>query len=392
MSGVAGVGYLAWRHLLHRKGQAITLIVCLTLAMLLPATTNRLVEHYRHDLAARAQKTPLVLGARGNRFDLTLSALYFRSSDLEPVPLREMTSLAAESAGLLVPMNLRHTAQGRPIVATSVEYFERRRLVAVEGRLPLWVGECVVGADVSDDLDIAVGDSVFSDVRQVYDISKPAAVKLRVVGRLARARSPDDHGLFVDLRTAGLLEGMLHGHVDVVNDVDETYLLGRSEDHVAVSPALIEYNEATEKNRHTFHDHGDPGRLPLSAVLVFPRDRKAGTLLKAKVNTERTWQVVVPTEVVDDLMAFVFRIKSILDGVAVLMGVITFALGLSVILLSIKARAREIETLHRIGCGRWTVAAILSTEVLIVVGVAALLAAVGTWVSVRWLPDLLLAA
>jgi putative ABC transport system permease protein len=371
---VKGVLYLALRHALHHRGRTAILLGCIALTLFLPLATSGLVSDYERSLVARSRSTPLVAGPRGNRFDLALLALYFRSSPLPSIPQGKLDELRAEAGLLAIPLHVRFTARGYPIVATSPEYYEERGLRAERGTRPLRVGDALLGAAAAAALRLAPGESLFSDQRELYDISRPPAVKLHVAGVLAPTGGPDDGVVFVDIKTAWMLEGLAHGHDEVTPELDPRLLLGRSEQEIRLSGAFLEYQEITDENAARFHLHGDPARLPLSAILVFPGSEKTRTLLKARWNESREYQMVVPREVIDELLAFVFRVKAFLDGIALGLGLVTALLVALVVLLSARLRAGELETLARIGASRRSAFLLLSGELLAVVLAAAALA------------------
>ncbi|MFW5653464.1 MAG: ABC transporter permease [Planctomycetota bacterium] len=388
--GMGGVWLLSLRHALHHRVQTGILMFCIAISLYLPVTSHLLMSTYSDDLTARADSTPLIMGARGNRFDLTLGVLYFRQSSIDPIPLRVFEDLREERPGVVIPMNTEYTARGYPIVGTSFDYFEVRQLTPAEGTLPRRTGDVVLGARVADDLDLTAGDTLFSDQLELYDIAVPPALRMRITGVLEPSHAADDTAVFVDLNTIWVIAGAAHGHADVTQTgtVDERLILGRGGGHTAVSPALIEYNEITDDNIASFHVHGDRDQLPLSAVLVFPRDEKTRTMLKARINAEGDWQMVVPGMVIDDLLAFVFRIKSLFDALSVMLAGCTVLMTVLVVLLSMRVRAGEIRTLNRIGCARHTVAALYASELLIIFACSVSLAVLAIAGTMFWLPNL----
>lgn len=391
---MSGLPRLAARHALYRKGRTALLAVGLALAGALPLTSSALMARYRADLVRRADATPLLAGPEGNRFDLTLGALYFRAHGLEPVPmglLRELEREAEEVGGaVVVPLHTGGSARGRPVVGTTPEYHERRGLVPGDGTRPLYVGDATLGARAAAELDLGVGDTLFSDPRDDLDIATPASLELEVVGVLLPTGTPDDDAVFVDLKTAWGVEGHGHGHADVTEPgaLPEGYVLSRTEDQVAVSPALIEERRLTPEDLADFHLHGDPSRLPLSGILIFPSSPKAGTLLRATMDLRPGVQVVVPRRVIDDLLAFVLRIKTLLDRLSLVLLFSTVLFGGLVLVLSAQLRADEFRTLHAIGCGRGAVAQLVAWEVALLLLLGAVLAVILTAVALSLIPDL----
>lgn len=380
-----GLPFLTWAHVRCQPGRTLILVVCTALSLFLPVAGALLVANYERDLGARALATPMVLGAKGNRFDLVLAALYFRSGRVDNVPQAALDMLRQERAGTVIPLLLGFTARTRPLVGTSPEYFELRHLRPAQGSLPLVLGDACVGADVARDLDLRPGGSLFSDPRDIFDITVPPALKMHVVGVLPRTGTADDGAVFVDVKTAWVIAGLAHGHQDPKRGVDPSLVLKQGGANVTLSEAMIEYQEITPENLGDFHFHGDPATLPLTAALFVPDSPKAATMVKAKVNVEGRYQMLVPEVVVHDLVAFVFRIKTLFDALTLALGAITVALAALVLLLSARLRQREMQTLHRLGCSPGTVASLHASEIglilLAAVAVAALLLAGTLWIG-----------
>jgi putative ABC transport system permease protein len=391
---VNGPLLLAWRHVSYHRGRTAILSGCLGLALYLPIAAAIVTHDYQQQLTHRATETPLIAGAPGNRFDLTLSTLYFQESELAGVPLSAASALSGSdftdaSLALAIPVHQRFTARGAPLVGVGFEYFGFRELRPADGTLPRALGDVLLGSELAMTWGLSPGDTLYSDPREVYDIARPSSLALSVCGVLAATGDPDDRVAFVDISTSSLLEGLLHGHDDASQDVDEALLLARTDSLVMVSPALIEHNGVTAENAASFHGHGDLDNLPLTAFILVPHDHKSATLLTSRINNGGQWQVVAPQSVISDLMGFVFRIKTLFDSVAALLvGTTALLVGL-VLALSIRMRADEMTTLMRIGCSAKTVAKLHGFEVGFVVLLGGAMAATLLVLTLTWLPNLM---
>ena len=385
---MSGLLYLAWRHARAHVLRTWLLVACIALALWVPMTAGVLAQRYNGDLRSRAESTPLLVGARGNRYDLTLAALHFRPSErIDTITYRALNDLQAEQRATCIPLHQRFTARGYPIVATSIEYAEFRDLRLVAGQDPLRIGTCTLGASVAADLNLQPGDYLYSDPTELYDIARPPALKMRVVGVYARAETPDDGAVFCDVRTAWVLEGIAHGHEDA-EEIDEALVLSRTDESVSVSGALIEYAEVTEANEASFHYHGDTSLLPLTAVLAIPHSKKDATLLKSGVNARMPLQAVVPASVIDDLLGVVFKVKAFFDLVGLFLIVTTAALVALVFVLSSRLRTAEMRTLDRIGAPRSAARTLIGLEVLGTLSIAVALSLAATALTLRLLPNL----
>jgi len=379
--------FLAWRYVAYHRAKTAILTICLTLTIVLPLSAHLLISHYGDSLMARARVTPLVVGAKGNRFDLVLKALYFGSASVDVMHLSEVEALRASGLAAPIPLHLRYTARKRPIVGTTLEYFEFRQLRIARGTLPRRLGQAVLGFDVAADLELGPGDSLFSDQRSLYDITKTYPLKMHIVGVLERSNSPDDQAVFVDVKTAWIIDGISHGHRDVVRSSDDSDILQRTDETVITSDAIVEYNEVTPENIDSFHTHAEPSELPLTATIVRPLDQKSATLLKARYNLSEAHRMLVPEEVVAELMGLVFKVKRFFDANFALISVSTGLFIALVVLLSRRIRKREMETMAKIGCSRltafWLQAAELAIVLVISLGLAGTLAVAALWVVPR---------
>ena len=375
---MSGLGYLTWRYLATHRTTALLLAGSLGLVLFLPVASTWLTARFSAALTERADATPLVAGAPGSALDLVLEGLFFRSTDLPPITAAFWDELAADTDVLAVPVHSRDTARGRPIVATAPEYFEQRGLELAAGEWPLILGECVLGHEVARELGLAPGDRLFSDPRELYDLTKPQAVALRVVGTLARARSADDRAVFTDTKTGWVLDGLYHGHEDVDETTDPRLVLGETDQGTVLSPALLSYHEVTPENAASYHLHATRDELPLSLVLVFPDTQKAATLIENRVNVRESHQVVRARSEVDELLGQVVRVQSLVRSVSLVLGLGTLALGVLVAALSSRLREAEWRALDRLGAPASS-AVLLQGSFLALVLLAALAAALAGW-------------
>ena len=105
---------------------------------------------------------------------------------------------------------------------------------------------------------------------------------MRVVGVLAPTNSADDLAVFVDVKTAWVVQGLVHGHQDLSEVTDPTLVMDRSDGKVTATAKLAQYTQITPQNIDSFHFHGDPADYPITAVIALPRDQKAGAILRGR--------------------------------------------------------------------------------------------------------------
>jgi putative ABC transport system permease protein len=366
--------YIAWRYVTFNRLRTATLVACVTLIAILPLTLELLLAESERQLLSRADSTPLLLGARGSALDLVMNTLYFDDEVPELVSMATVDDIAASGLATPIPLYVRFKARQFPIVGTTLDYFDFRRLEIAEGRQLALLGEAIIGAEVAEQVGITAGDSLLSSPETVFDLAGVYPLKMHVVGVLQRTHTADDLAVFVDVKTAWVVQGMLHGHEDLTRAGDSAAIIGRSDDNVVANARLVEYNEITEQNIDSFHFHGDPEQYPLSGVIVLPDDDKSGTILRGRyLAGENPHQLIVPATVIDGLLASIFRIGNLIDAVILLVGFATVLALALVFALSVRLRQREISTLFRLGGSRLTIARLLLAEITIIVAAGAVL-------------------
>lgn len=359
--------YLAWQYLVFNRLRSLTLIACVTLIAALPLSLEVLLAESERQLLSRAESTPLLLSARGSALDLVMNALYFDDEVPELVSMRAVDALWDSGLADPVPLYSRFQARGFPIVGTTLDYFDFRGLELAAGRQIALLGEAVLGASVAEELGLGPGDTLLSSPQTVFDLAGVYPLKMNIVGVLERAHTPDDLAVFVDIKTAWVIEGIGHGHQDLSRETDGTLIMQRSESGVVASPKLFQYNEITPDNVDSFHFHGDAGQYPVAAVIAIPHDVRSGTILRGRyLERESTNQIIVPAKVIDGLLQNIFRIKNVLDAVIVIVGAATLLALLLVFALSLRLRQRELQTIFKLGCSRATTVYLFAAEILII--------------------------
>ena len=382
-----GAWFLAGRYLRFHRAKTLILLACVTATISLPLTVRTLVERFETGLLSRARVTPLVVGARGSRFDLVLHALYFKAAPPGTVPMEVVQRIRETGYARPIPLYIRYTAQGFPLVGTSLAYFDFRGLRVATGHGLVRLGDCVLGAGAAHDLGLKPGDRLMTDPENVFDIAGSYPVNLRVTGVLAPTGTPDDGAVFADVKTAWLVQGLAHGHQDVTRMTNDDVILSRSASNVVANAALPQCVEVTPTNLASFHFHGDPATFPVTAIVAVPSDKKAETLLRGRFQgADRAEQMLVPVAVVEDLMGLVFRVKRFFDANMAIVSASTGLFLALVVLLSLRLRRREMEILFMMGCSRGFMFRLQAMELACIAAVSALFSCGVAMLAVRLVP------
>ena len=360
--------FLAVSYLRFHWARSLVLVLVAALILSVPIISQVLLNGSQTALTERAENTPLVLGSRGSQLDLAMNALYFSDDRANPVTMADADVIWDTGLGLPIPLNTAFETNGARIVGTSIEYFEFRGLDVAQGRQIAVLGEALLGASVADRLGLGPGDTVVSAPQNLFDLDGVYPLELSIVGVLAPTGTADDEAVFVDIKTSWVIAGIGHGH-------DGVLAQGATSGDIVASAAIIEFNRITDDNIDSFHFHGDPSDYPVSAILLVPNDDRAATILRGRyLDPENPVQIIVPNDVIGELVGRIFRIKSLLDAVTLIVGGAAFAaVGLAVF-LSYRLRAREMQTAFKIGARKGMILRLISAETIIILCIAGAIA------------------
>ncbi len=359
--------FIAWKYICFNKTKTFTLIACVTLISFLPISLEILLDESERQLMSRATSTPLVIGAKGSALDLMMNTLYFGDEVPELITLEASDRVMDSDLALPIPMYIRFHARNNPIVGTTLDYFDFRGLKIAEGNQMALLGDCVLGAKAAKKLNLSPGDSLVSSPETLFDLAGIYPLKMKITGVLKKSHTSDDLAVFVDIKTAWVIQGLGHGHEDVTKLKDETLVLKRSESNVAATAKLYHYTEINKTNMDSFHFHGNLSAYPITAVISVPWDTKSGTLLRGRfLSGDETLQAVEPEEVIDGLLQNIFRIKNVLDAVISVVALATILAVVLVFALSLRLRQAEIHTIFKLGCSQLTVFKLISAEIMMI--------------------------
>ncbi len=366
--------YLAWKYICFNKIKTATLIACITLIVFLPLALELLLNESERQLMARAVSTPLLVGTKGSALDLVMNTLYFTDEIPELMTMAEVELVEATDLALPIPLYIRFQAREYPIVGTTLDYFDFRGLKIAAGRSLALLGDAVLGATVAESLGISPGDDLVSSSENPFDLAGVYPLKMNVVGILAKSHTSDDLAVFVDLKTTWIIEGLGHGHQDLIKNPDSSLILDRGEKNVTANAKVRLYTEISDLNLESFHFHGDPSQFHTTALIAIPHDDKSGTLLRGRYVSDNTvTQIAQPVEVIDGLLQNIFRIKNVIDAIILLVGITTILSMILVFALSLRLRQREIDTIFKLGCSRLTIVRLMAAEIFIILAFSSLL-------------------
>lgn len=361
-----GTFLLARRYIAFHRGRTAILVAAITLTIYLPLATHWAIREFKRQATHRAAATPMLVGSKGSQFGLAIHGLHFRGDTPESITVAEMERIRESGLAATIPIFARFRASGFVIVGTTSDYYAFRGLSLAQGESLSRLGDCVLGSTVARELNLKPGDRLLSDPENMFDLSGPSPLNMRVAGILKHQATADDNVVFTDLKTTWIIHGVGHGH----KSSGETDHL-----HKASRANLPQHAEVTDDNRASFHFHGDSDQFPLTEIIAIPSSEKSATLLLGRyLSPDSTLQILRPSEVIDELLDIMLRARTLFDaGMILLAGAMLMLVSL-VLLLSLRLRQREMNTMFRLGCSRMMIVRVQATELVIVMLISSIFA------------------
>ncbi|MFN3311966.1 MAG: ABC transporter permease [Hyphomonas sp.] len=376
--------FLALAYLRHHRLASLALILSVAIIASVPVATRLVLREAEASFGARAEATPLILGARGSSLDLTMASLYFTQNVAAQVTKGVEDAVWDSGLADAIPLYTGFSTRGVPVVGTSVDYFDFRQLRPDRGRSLAQIGEAVVGAAAARRLGVAPGDTIITDPRTLFDLAGAYPLELTVAGVLAPTGSADDAAVFVDVNTAWIIAGIGHGHGDVTEGPDGPTVIA--------DPALRQFTRITPENIASFHLHQERALLPLSAVIVVPHDARAAAILLGRyLVSDNPLSLIRPREVIAELLQTLFRIGALLDAVVIVLGLASSLAIALAMAQAVQLRRDELQTLFRLGAQRAVIARVIGAQ-FVIIFVAGLVVAATFLLSVAFMLKEIVAA
>lgn len=387
--------YLALKYILYHRFKSLILILCVTLSIFLPLAGKSVLDNLESELRARAIETPYVIGARGSQFDLVLHSLYLDVNATETIRYGDYRTVRDAKAGFAIPIYRTHAVQEDvPVVGIGLEYFKFRQLQLAQGIWFSRIGHCVVGSNVARKLKLDLESKLISKPENDVNLAGATPVLMQVVGIMKPSGTSDDDAVFTDLKTTWVIDGLGHGHQDLQHEQDANLFLDKDAHSATVNKGVLPYIEITDDNISSVHFHGDPNDFPLTAIILRPQDEKSATMLQGRLETDdqSQLQMVQPSSVIEQLIEKILKVKLLFDLATVAIITVTVLFLVLNTLLSIRLRQREMTTMFKIGCGRFTIFGLYFWEYMAVILIGLLLALCLTFATVSFLQGLILQA
>ena len=353
---------LAWASAWHRRFALSLVVLSLALSTFLLLTVERVRHDVRDNFSNAVSGTDLIVGARSGAVQLLLYSVFRIGQPTQTIEYRSLQALQRDPAvRWVVPISLGDSHRGFPVVATTSAYFEhfrygpRRQLELLEGQRFDQVFEAVLGAEVARQLGYRLGQRlVLSHGSGALDHDSHDEMPFAVVGILARTGTPVDRSVHIPL------EGMQALHVDWAAGMP----LPGTKRTTAEEAQALDLTPST-----------------VSAALVGLKVRGAVFAVQRRVNAYEgePLMAVLPGVALDELWGTVAQAEKALTLMSVLVGAVSLAGLMAVVMTALEQRRRELAVLRSVGAGPRRVFTLLLLEGLFISALGVAAGAVAWW-------------
>jgi putative ABC transport system permease protein len=358
---------IAWKSAWNRRFTLSLTVLSIALATLLLLGVERIRTELRENFASAVSGTDLIVGARTGSTQLLLYSVFHIGSATNNIAWKSVQALEAhQGVAWVVPLSLGDSHRGFPVVATTPAYFDhvrRGEQLLAEGQVFSGLFDAVVGADVAEQLGYHVGKQITLAHGSGELTPEHADKPFTVVGILKRTGTPIDRTVHIGL------EAMEAIHLEWVG--------GAPMPGVKISAEQVRKFDLTPKN--------------VTAALVGLKNRAAVFAVQRWVSTypEEPLMGILPGVALDELWQVIGVGEKALLAMSGLVGIVSLAGLVSVVMAGLNERRRELAVLRAVGASLRHVLALLALEGAIVtllgVALGALLAGLGIAALGPWL-------
>lgn len=355
---------LAWASAWHRRFALSLVVFSLALSTFLLLTVERVRHDVRDNFSNAVSGTDLIVGARSGAVQLLLYSVFRIGQPTKTIEYRSLQALQKDPAvRWVVPISLGDSHRGYPVVATTPAYFEhfrygpRRQLEFLQGQRFEQVFEAVLGAEVAQQLGYRLGQRlVLSHGSGALDQDRHDEMPFTVAGILARTGTPVDRSVHITL------EGMQALHVDWTAGMP----LPGAKRTTAEQAQALDLTPST-----------------VNAALVGLKLRGAVFAVQRRLNAYEgePLMAILPGVALDELWGTVAQAEKALTLMSALVGAVSLAGLLAVVMTALEQRRRELAVLRSVGAGPRRVFTLLLTEGLLISVLGVALGAVAWWMA-----------
>ncbi|OCH18811.1 hypothetical protein A6E05_00200 [Aliivibrio sp. 1S165] len=350
---------LALKSLFNRKLTFLITLFSIAISITLILGVQTLKDETKISFMKSISGTDLIVGARGASSPLLLSTVFHIGNTTNTIKYDSFEDIRKSSAvEWAVPISMGDSHKGYTVLGTELSFFEhfsyanKQSLVVQSGNISNDMFSAVIGSDVANKLGYQVGDEIImthgGGEIEGHDHDN---ITFHIGAVLAPSFTAIDQTLVISLEAMEAMHADSDGHFGVLSS--ENSIDTRAEQHSESD------HEHAEHEGHQHHESQEQrvARLMeikpenINAVFVGLKSKHVVLGMQNYVNNYdgEPLSAIIPTVALQELWAF-FSIAevalNIVSGFVVLVGLLGM---LSIILMSLNERRREMAILRSMG-------------------------------------------
>lgn len=382
---------LAFKSLLNRKLTFFITLFSIAISVTLLLGVQTLKSETKTSFMKSISGTDLIIGARGASSQLLLSSVFHIGNTTNTIKYDSYQEIAKSPAvEWAVPVSLGDSHQGYTVMATDISFFthysyaNQQHLAVKSGELNEDMFAVVIGADVARKLDYKIGDEIImTHSGGEIDGHDHDTIPYFISAILAPSFTAIDQTLIISLEAMEAMHTDSHGHFGALPN-EETFdfnepldpvaqedLHAHDKDHDHQADNHEEHDHKSEHaDEHEGHNHQHDSyaqhedtpeqRLAralklkpdnINAVFIGLTSRQAILGMQSYVNNFQAEPLtaIMPAVALQELWQF-FSIAEVALNIVTTFVVLVGLLGmLSIILMSLNERRREMAILRSVG-------------------------------------------
>jgi putative ABC transport system permease protein len=245
---------IAWKNILHKPLSALLSWVLLTASVAIISLLLLLQDQFQQKFERSIQGVDLVMGAKGSPLQLILSAVYHLDAPTGNIPYADAQKwMKNPMVASAIPLAYGDAYRGFSIVGTTPAYIEKYKANVAQGRIFEQNFEVVVGAELAQKLQLAVGTEFYGTHGTAENGEEHREHAYKVCGILSPSGTVLDNLILSNISSVWAMhdhheEGEAHSH-DAEHDHDTEH----NHDHA-------EHTDHDHSAEQAKHDDGDtPG-------------------------------------------------------------------------------------------------------------------------------------
>lgn len=344
---------LALQSAYSRRVAVLLVLISIAATSALLVALDQVRVSARIGFAQSVSGTDLIVGARDNPLSLMLYSVFRIGQPTQQLPVAAIEKLQNDKAvEWVVPLSLGDSFKGFPVVGTTPSYFQYfgfaggKKLVFAQGKAfrqyepgqpSAWVYEAVIGAEVAQMSGLKLGDDIaLSHGQSIRQKAEHGDKPFTVVGILAPTGTPVDRSVHVSLEALEAIHLNWQGGMPMRG--------------VELTAEQVTRFDLKPKS--------------VTAMLVGLKNRAMVFRVKRQLESDNSLPMTaaMPGVVLTELWNMVGNVETLLFMVTGLVGLVSLLGLVSVMLVALQTRKRELMILRSIGASRSNILGLLLSE------------------------------